>query len=78
MDHSQELTAIRCPNPRPHQHYEICGHLLGALNGKTVLVYCEVCKTFYEIEICENGNIFMHPMSKNTKLNMKTSLRAIE
>lgn len=74
-----ELTSLRCPGERPHDKYELCGHLLGALSGQTVILYCDVCKQFYEIsEISDNGNIVLKPINKSTRLKLINKLRVVE
>lgn len=71
------LTAIRCPNDRPHNKYSLCGKLLGAVSNGSLFVFCEECKEFFEISLKENDNIEMSPVSKENRLRLKTGLRVI-
>lgn len=73
----QEYTALRCPNHREHGTYDLCGRLLGALHEKKIFVYCEVCKQFFEVNIGSNDHVEMRPLSKETRLKLKTRLRVI-
>jgi hypothetical protein len=71
------MDSIRCPNLRPHLGYNVCGRLLGAVEDGKIYLRCSDCGQFFEITIKENDLIEMRPLSKNTKLQLKSTLRAI-
>lgn len=75
----KDLVSIRCPNPRPHNNkHELCGHLMGAIDGMSIILYCDVCKQFYELEVHDGGNVVLKKLDKETRLNFVNKLKVIE
>jgi len=74
---NKSFSAIRCPNNRPHNKYNLCGKILGIIRDKKIYLYCTECKQFFEILIKDNDNVEMIPVSKNIRLKLRTSIRAI-
>jgi len=71
--------SVRCPNKRPHGgHSELCGRLMGAMRDGKFLLYCEMCKQFFETTIMHNGTLEMVPLSKNKELKLKSTLKMVE
>lgn len=74
----KELVSIRCPNPRSYNKHELCGHIIGGLDGMSVLLYCDICKQFYKLEVHEGGNVVLKKLDKKTRLNFVNKLKVIE
>jgi len=73
----EKINAIRCPNDRPHNKYNLCGRLLGVVIDNKICLYCEDCGQFFQLVIKENNNVEMTPLPKNIKFKFKTAIRAI-
>ena len=71
------FSSIRCPNDRPHNGFNLCGKLLGVIEDGSIYLYCEDCKIFYKLVICENDTVEMVPLPKNVRIKMKTNLRMV-
>lgn len=76
---NNDLVSIRCPGDRPHSgKYDICNHLIGALDGKDLILFCDNCKQFYKLKICEHGHVVLKPLDKSQRLKFKNKLRVID
>ena len=77
MDSQKQVKSLRCPSQRSHGKYDLCGHLLGAIEGDNIILYCSECKIFYKLTIYEDGFVEMAPLPKNQRINFVNTLRMI-
>ena len=71
------MTAVRCPNERPHNNYSLCGRLLCAVKDGKIYVSCPCCKQFFELKILENDNVELTPAPRNIRFEFDTKLKVI-
>lgn len=76
------MNAIRCPNPRKHTtkrsgvEYPTCGHLMAGIQDGTLFLHCEICKTFWELDVIDDNNVELRKCTQE-KFILPSSLRAI-
>lgn len=70
--------AVRCANNNPHGKYDTCGRLLCIIKDGAIILHCPVCREFIELKILNNENVQLKRLPKDTRFDLKTSLRLVK